>query len=73
MNAEHLIKMANQIGAFFDAMPHREQAVKDVAAHIEKNWEARMRAALQDHIARCGDQALSPIVRDAFQLIAKVV
>ncbi len=28
MNPDTLIKMANQIGAFFEAMPDREQAVR---------------------------------------------
>jgi hypothetical protein len=38
--------MANQIGAFFEAQPDQTQAAKDVAAHIQRNWEARMRKAL---------------------------
>jgi formate dehydrogenase subunit delta len=62
---EHLIKMANQIGAFFDAMPNREQATKDVASHIARSWEPRMIRALREHIAAAGDQELSGIVRDA--------
>jgi formate dehydrogenase subunit delta len=72
MKAAKLIKMANQIGAFFEAMPDREQAVKDVAAHIQKFWEPRMRNALHDHVTRNGDEALSPIVRDALRSVAKV-
>ncbi|MBU0622434.1 MAG: formate dehydrogenase subunit delta [Gammaproteobacteria bacterium] len=65
MKPEKLIKMANQIGAFFDAMPDREQAVAGVAAHIQRNWEPRMRTALKDHVARNGNQELMPVVRDA--------
>ena len=72
MKADKLIKMANQIGAFFDAMPDREQAVKDVAAHIQRNWEPRMRSALHDHVTRNGDEALMPIVRDALRIVQKV-
>ena len=45
MNISNLIKMANQIGAFFEAMPNHEQAVKDIAAHIQRSWDPRMRAA----------------------------
>ena len=60
MNPANLIKMANQIGAFFEAMPNHEQAVKDVAAHIQKNWEPRMRSALLQHVSRSGDAELSP-------------
>ena len=72
MNSAKLIKMANQIGDFFDAMPNREQAVKDVAAHLQRNWEPRMRAALHDHVALHGDEALMPIVRDALRIVPKV-
>lgn len=69
MNPEKLIKMANQIGAFFEAMPNREQAAKDVAAHIQRNWEPRMRSALLQHVGQNGDAELSAIVRDALPLL----
>jgi formate dehydrogenase subunit delta len=72
MNPSNLIKMANQIGAFFEAMPNREQAVKDIAAHIQKNWDPRMRNALHNHISSCGDDKLSPMVRDALLLVKNV-
>jgi len=72
MNPANLIKMANQIGAFFEAMPNHEQAVKDVAAHIQKNWEPRMRTALLQHINNSGDAELSPMVREALLLVQKV-
>jgi formate dehydrogenase subunit delta len=71
MNSAKLIKMANQIGAFFEAMPNREQAVKDIAAHIQRNWEPRMRTALLQHISSGGDDELSPLVREALQLVQK--
>ncbi|BCK86443.1 hypothetical protein MIZ01_0199 [Sideroxyarcus emersonii] len=69
MNPDNLIKMANQIGAFFEAMPNREQAVKDIAAHIQRNWDPRMRTAMLQHIGSNGGTGLSPMVRDAFQLV----
>ncbi len=69
MKPASLIKMANQIGAFFDAMPDHEQAAKDVAAHIQKNWDPRMRAALHKHVSECGDAELSAMVRQALPLI----
>ena len=69
MNPDKLIKMANQIGAFFDAMPNREQAVKDVAAHIQRSWEPRMRTSLLQHVSLNGDSELSAIVRDALPLL----
>jgi formate dehydrogenase subunit delta len=69
MKSAKLIKMANQIGAFFEAMPNREQAVKDIAAHIQRNWEPRMRTALLQHISSSGDAELSPMVREALRLV----
>lgn len=69
MNPDNLIKMANQIGAFFEAMPDRQQGTKDVAGHILRFWEPRMRARLLDYIANAGEGELKPIVRDALPMI----
>jgi formate dehydrogenase subunit delta len=60
-----LIKMANQIGAFFEAMPDAAQATAGIADHIRKFWEPRMREALEAHIAAHGDEELTPTVRRA--------
>ena len=70
MNAENLIKMANDIGSFFEAMPNREQATRDVATHIQKFWEPRMQKSLLAYLGTHGDAAgLKPIVRDALREI----
>ena len=71
MNPANLVKMANQIGAFFEAMPDREQAIKDVATHIRNTWEPRMRTALLLHIVEFGDAELKPVVREALSLVKK--
>ncbi len=69
MTPSKLIKMANQIAAFFEAMPNREQAAKDVAAHIQRNWEPRMRAALLQHVVEHCDTELSSLAREALPLV----
>ena len=69
MNPTKLIKMANQIGAFFEAMPDREQAARDVASHIQKSWEPRMRNGFLSHIDLEGDAVLKPVVRDALRFL----
>lgn len=69
MNPSQLIKMANQIGDFFAAMPDRQQAIQDVANHIQKSWEPRMIAGLRNQIATVGDAELSDIVRQALALL----
>lgn len=43
MSEENLIRMANQIAAFFQPYPE-EEAVAGVADHIARFWEPRMRA-----------------------------
>jgi formate dehydrogenase subunit delta len=65
MSITQLIKMANQIGAFFDAMPDAEQAAAGVAEHMQKFWQPRMLRTLEAHVATQGDEALTPIVRRA--------
>ena len=72
MNSSNLIKMSNRIGAFFEAMPDREQAVRDIATHIQKTWEPRMRAALLQHVSQFGDAELKTVVRDALPLLKNV-
>ncbi len=39
---EKLVRMANQIGAFFHSKP-REEGIAGIAEHINKFWEPRMR------------------------------
>lgn len=65
MNTEHLIRMANQIGAYYATEPDPEAARAGVADHIARFWEKRMRESLFDCLdsGRC-DQ-LSPLVLEA--------
>jgi formate dehydrogenase subunit delta len=69
MDTKNLIHMANQIGSFFEAMPDRVQATKDVASHLKNFWEPRMRMALLDEIKINGTGDLSPIVVDSLRLL----
>lgn len=72
MNTEHLVRMANQIGAFFDAMPDHEEAVEGVAQHLNKFWEPRMRKAFLEHVdgraREHADDGLAPIVAEAVRV-----
>ena len=65
MDAQHLIKMANQIGDFFESMPDKAEAQEGVANHIEKFWDPRMRKAFLGAIDANQDQALSEFVKEA--------
>ncbi len=50
MDVHHLAKMANQIGSFFEAYPDREFATREIAGHIRKFWEPRMRNAMFEQL-----------------------
>ncbi|RCX07603.1 formate dehydrogenase subunit delta [Extensimonas vulgaris] len=66
MDIHHLLRMANQIGTFFEAMPERDQALQEVAQHLRKFWEPRMRRELLAHLD-AGGAGLRPIVADALR------
>ncbi len=65
MDIDNLVHMANRIGEFFQAMPDHDEAAHEIAQHLSKFWEPRMRTELLDHLARTGGAGLLPIVRDA--------
>jgi formate dehydrogenase subunit delta len=67
MKLEKLIAMANQIGAFFEAMPDREQAVADVANHLRRSWEPRMREQILASLGTADEAKLKPLVREALR------
>lgn len=54
MNVEHLVAMANQIGAFFDSQGGREEAVTGIGDHLKRFWDPRMRQAIGAHLAAGG-------------------
>ena len=69
MQNEDIIRMANQIGAFFKAYGP-EQAKKDIAAHINNFWEPRMRSKLFELLS-AGGTGFDPLVVEAAQLVRK--
>ena len=64
MNVEHLVTMANQIGAFFDSQGTRQEAVAGIADHLKRFWEPRMLRAIEAHVA-AGAAGLHDTVADA--------
>jgi len=59
-----LIKMANQIGTFFESFPDREEALDGIANHLKKFWTPRMCDTLITAIDRHAANELSQIVTD---------
>lgn len=69
-SADHLVKMANDIGDYFRAEPKREDAVAGIANHIARYWTKRMRQKLDAHIKQEGDAALNDLPREAVGRLA---
>ena len=67
MHTDHLVQMANSIGDFFAAMPDAEEARRDLAAHIGRFWEPRMRRGILHHLDQAQGAGLSAIVVQALQ------
>ena len=64
-DAKKLVKMANDIGSFFESEPDRAAGVEGVANHIVRYWEPRMRKDLLAHLDATGGEGLRPLVLDA--------
>ena len=70
MKTEKLVMMANQIASFFAAQGE-ERAVPQIASHIERFWDPRMRREITAHIAASG-AGLSPLARAALEMLKPV-
>lgn len=69
MNTQDTVRMANQIAAFFKGYGH-DAAVIEVADHINRFWEPRMRRAFFAHMA-AGGAGLDPLIAEAAKLVRK--
>jgi formate dehydrogenase subunit delta len=65
MDRDNLFRMANRIGDFFEAMPDRNRAMAEIASHIRKFWEPRMRIQLLSYLDTHGPQGLSEFVNQS--------
>ena len=69
MENRDMLRMANQIADFFRSYPH-DDAVKEVATHLNNYWDPRMRKHLFDHLAK-GGEGLDPLIIEAAAQIRK--
>jgi len=69
MLPDKLIMMANQIGKFF-APQRNVDAAAEIADHLEKFWDPRMRATIVAHL-EAGGAGLDPPVREAVARLRK--
>ena len=60
--------MANDIGAFFGADADRAVAARNVATHLKRFWDPRMRRQIVAHYREGGD-GLHDVARSAVGLL----
>ena len=70
MNVEKLVRMANDIGHFFQAEPDHQTAVDGVANRLKRFWDPRMRREIIAHV-QGGGAGLIDIAREAVLKLAK--
>lgn len=62
---DHLVVMANQIGDFFAPMKDHTKSLDEIAGHLKRAWDPRMRKALMEHVEKHHGEGLNPIVLEA--------
>ena len=70
MNIDLLIKMANQITEFWEGEAGHDVAVKEVATHLRRYWEPRMRAQMITYYHQRKGSGLNEIAMAAVGLLA---
>lgn len=68
MQVERLVKMANEIATFFASESPPNEAAPNVAAHLTKFWDPRMRREIALH-AQQGGAGLSDLAQSAVALL----
>jgi formate dehydrogenase subunit delta len=67
MDIHHLVKMANDIGAFFASDPDPGNGAKAIANHLKRFWDPRMRRELFSYLDRDSGTGLSSLVLEALR------
>jgi formate dehydrogenase subunit delta len=71
MNIDLLIKMANEIGEFFSGVEVNDPqaAARDVANHLKRYWEPRMRAQMLKYYEERSGAGLTDLAKSAVALL----
>jgi formate dehydrogenase subunit delta len=70
MNIDLLIKMANEITSFWEGEVGQAKAATEVATHLKRYWEPRMRAQMIGYFEQRQGAGLNDIARAAVALLA---
>ncbi len=69
MKIERLVKMANDIGNFFNSETDKEIAAEGIKNHILRSWDPRMRKAIIAYCQEDGSE-LNDLVKAAITKLA---
>ena len=69
MDAHYLVTMANEIAAFFVG-EDPGKAAENVANHLRRYWDPRMRRQILEHTSQ-GGEGLSQVARAGIDLISR--
>jgi formate dehydrogenase subunit delta len=58
VNAQKLVKMVNEIAAFFEAETDRNVALENVAGHLKRFWDPSMRREIVRFVDEEGGEGL---------------
>jgi len=70
MNIDLLIKMANQITSFWEGEVGEDAAATEVATHLRRYWEPRMRAQMITYYEERQGSGLNDVAKKAVGLLA---
>lgn len=71
MHIDYLVRMANDIGAFFANEADKSVAATSIHQHIHRYWDPRMRSRIVAHFNETGGNDLEGPVRTAIQRLAE--
>lgn len=67
MNPHKLVKMVNEIAAYFEAEPDRAVVLQGIGSHLKRFWDPRMRRELVHWVDDHNGEGLRPTALEAIQ------
>lgn len=71
MHIDYLVRMANDIGAFFASEADQNVAANSIHLHLKRFWDPRMRERIIAYFNETGGVGLEGPVRTAVQRLAE--
>ena len=71
MHIDYLVRMANDIGAFFASEPDANAAVESIHLHLKRFWDPRMRGRIVTYFNETNGAGLDDRVRMAVGRLAE--